>query len=442
MRRKISQVPNRQANRTKYQAAQLSRDTRNTIANIYVSAKANGVTPKKMRKILFDAGYELSESTIRTWEGRVQKGMIAVDVQHTGTRPPALATQQRDLLVGYVLDKNSNNQQVDGKAATKWIHSTFGITIGASTTWRYLRDAGFTSQLAKTKGKGYTKTDEELATELWNWLKQRRAAKQTKGLMASFDFTFTSHRKDRLHTFAPQGGGQPKLQDVTSRFTNCILTCEWSDGVDRTPALLFTYNQEFRFDRKGTPRRREQVKHLERCLSKFGVSKDQVVYVGKNIGEKRTYVSESAQLVHRFVEHYGAEVFADHVIFSDNGNAFREGGGSTLCNLGIENHVFYPADVHQFLSPNDNKLHGVAKQKWRHSGVEFQDDVKASIRLLSHLGEVCESTRKSWWEKNFMLKGKADVKRALRIIRENKTSDHKYFQNCHRKFKQSMQQGS
>ena len=132
--------------------------------------------------------------------------MIAVDVQHTGTRPPALATQQRDLLVGYVLDKNSNNQQADGKAATKWIHSTFGITIGASTTWRYLRDAGFTSQLAKTKGKGYTKTDEELATELWNWLKQRRAAKQTKGLMASFDFTFTfTPQRPTSHLRATRG---------------------------------------------------------------------------------------------------------------------------------------------------------------------------------------------------------------------------------------------
>jgi hypothetical protein len=55
---------------------------------------------------------------------------------------------------------------------------------------------------------------------------------------------------------------------------------------------------------------------------------------------------------------------------------------SVLESLGFAKHVPYPAPVHQHLSPNDNRLHGTAKARWRNSGVDFQDDVESSLLLL------------------------------------------------------------
>ena len=93
------------------------------------------------------------------------------------------------------------------------------------------------------------------------------------------------------------------------------------------------------------------------------------MYVGTPTGEKRTYVSESAELLRRFFAKY--EVEDGCVALSDNGNSLFPKGQSILLDLGFDLHVPYPAAVHQYLSPNDNHLHGTAKTQWRCSGVDF-----------------------------------------------------------------------
>ena len=74
-------------------------------------------------------------------------------------------------------------------------------------------------------------------------------------------------------------------------------------------------------------------------------------------------------------------------MYSDNGNSFQEKKQDLLVQLGFARHASYPAAVHQYLSPNDNKLHGTAKRKWKTSGVDFSDDVASSISLLHHIDE-------------------------------------------------------
>jgi hypothetical protein len=88
------------------------------------------------------------------------------------------------------------------------------------------------------------------------------------------------------------------------------------------------------------------------------------------------------------------------VVFSDNGKSFFPGGASALEPLGFTKHVAYPAPVHPYLSPNDNRLHGTAKRSWRESGVDFKDDVQSSLLLLNHLDVDTSKHGAEWFRRN------------------------------------------
>ena len=392
---------------------------------------------KKYPPNFSDAGYDIPQSTLRTWEARLRSHLPAVDYTTIQGRPKALSEEQEKLLVGHAVHMNSRKLEFHGKTAAAFLDQHFGLHVTPRTASTYLTDAGFSSRLAMTRAKGYTKTVDELALEITDWISDRRKERTFAGLCASVDFTFTSHRTARQRTYSPRGGQAPKLRAQLSRFTNCIVTCEWSDGVNRTPAILFTYNPEFRRDRNSTARRQDQVAHLTECLENSHVDPARVVYIGRSSGETRTYVTESADLIRRFFEHYddGADV-----VFSDNGKSFKEEDTSVLVDAGFKRHVYYPADVHQFLSPNDNKLHGAAKQKWRQSGSDFKDDVHSSILLLHYLDGPDEATRKKWWRENFILGGRVSRKKAINIIVGNKSRKDAYFRQCYELYKQKILQ--
>ena len=109
-------------------------------------------------------------------------------------------------------------------------------------------------------------------------------------------------------------------------------------------------------------------------------------------------------MVHDFLEFHKETLQSQEVIFfSDNGSAFKNANGSVIEQMGYANHVFYPACVHQYLSPNDNKLHGAAKSKWHGMPISFDDDVESSIALMKSLDDVPQDAIRSWWVSNFFL---------------------------------------
>lgn len=87
---------------------------------------------------------------------------------------------------------------------------------------------------------------------------------------------------------------------------------------------------------------------------------------------------------------------------SDNGNALFPNGNSVLEAVGFCKHVPYPAVVHQYLSPNDNRLHGTAKEAWRASEIDFSDDVSASLFLLNLLDVNIKNHSKTWFTRNIL----------------------------------------
>jgi hypothetical protein len=64
--------------------------------------------------------------------------------------------------------------------------------------------------------------------------------------------------------------------------------------------------------------------------------------------------------------------------------------------------VAYPAPVHQYLSPNDNRLHGAAKARWRNSRVDFKNDVESSLMLLHDLDVDLTEYGETWFKRNIL----------------------------------------
>ena len=148
-----------------------------------------------------------------------------------------------------------------------------------------------------------------------------------------------------------------------SRFTNCIATCLWTGGVNHTPSILFTSDPDFNYNRKKTVCQKEIQNFLRMQLKRHGISRNRVVFVGDIEGYKGTYVRESPFLVQEFFKHYKLD-YKKCYILSDSGKSFKEKETDVLTRkVGFAKHIAYPPPIHQYLSVNDNRLHGVGKKK-------------------------------------------------------------------------------
>ena len=114
----------------------------------------------------------------------------------------------------------------------------------------------------------------------------------------------------------------------------------------------------------------------------------------------RQYARECPGLIRLFFGNY--EVPSGSTIYSDEGNAFFENGESVLLEAGFKKHRCYPSMVHQYASPNDNRLHGTSKQPWRTCGVNFSDDVESCLCLLNFLDRDIVKYSKYWWDRNLV----------------------------------------
>ena len=139
------------------------------------------------------------------------------------------------------------------------------------------------------------------------------------------------------------------------------------------------------------------VSHLHREFKRKTIDPSRVHYIGNGVKDSKTYVSEVENLSRclRLYFDYWTNVrdfLSDCVIFSDNGNGFFEGGtksgADVLLEIGFGRHEFFPEEVHEVLSPNDNRLHG-RKKNWKAEFQgDFSDDVAACLWLMDIFDEV------------------------------------------------------
>lgn len=153
--------------------------------------------------------------------------------------------------------------------------------------------------------------------------------------------------------------------------------------------MLFTYNPAFK-----SPAAKS-------FFTKYGIDPRRVVVIDQPRGGKRVYATESADMVSAFFKLHTVNK-SDHIL-SDGGNSFTVKKVDIFADLGYKQHAVYPAPVHQYLSPNDNRLHGVAKRRWRAAKIDYSNDVESSLHLLWELGRVQGAQIRKWFNINLQL---------------------------------------
>jgi len=268
------------------------------------------MTTTSFKDILSEAGYDIQLSTVRGRISGVRRDGVATSGKASHGRPRSLTEEQLRLLVGYVCDQNSLNEEFHILTAQSFVSTKFGVGLSRSCVYSILRPAVFSSMAAQTSTSGLKLNSDELCSIARKWLDEHREMgllETPRNKLRSIDFTFTGHRTDRRTSFSPTGGAQPKSDMTISRFTNCFITCLWPDGVNRTPSMSFTYNQQFPDDRRRTARHDAQLEHLMLSLELHGLDTDRVVNVGTAENERRTFVFESSSLVRLFFGNFGAD---------------------------------------------------------------------------------------------------------------------------------------
>lgn len=205
---------------------------------------------------------------------------------------------------------------------------------------------------------------------------------------------------------------------VKETYCNCIVTCVWrNNGGDNdntvTKCLLFTFNPLFKTEKDYktyskakkmtmTKKRLGRIEEVDKWCAEYGVDRKRLIYL-QPAKDSSHYVQETADIVVRFFDHHSGLNRKRRVIFSDRGNAFKEDSQKILDALGFDCVIEYPSAPHMYISPNDERLHGIAKAIWRRDRRSTWSDARSSIYLMKCLDDVVSTTVHKFFNRNFFI---------------------------------------
>jgi hypothetical protein len=343
-------------------------------------------------------------------------------------RPSLLSPTLGTLVVGFVLWMNGRAEKVLLRTVHDFIRQNFKIDMSKEPIRRFLKHSGFTIQkMKKRKGEIFLQPTALANTYRHFILDDLRP--RLKGLsltqVASIDFTYSSHRLGADYSWAPAGTTPTKI-DEKVKFTNCVVTCLWADGMPRTPPILFTYCTllkdivEPTRGRTSAAERRRVNDYFRALKGEFGLSDSQVVVLPDPKGGK-AYCAESPAVVRAFMQSYAWPPGC--LLLHDAGNAYMENKKNILADY-VAATLEYPPAVHHWLSANDNNHHTRAKAKWRNrfpSELPVEnEEVLDALSLLYHLNQDPPPHIKADFEQNLFLgetrQRAVEIKDILRLM--------------------------
>ena len=378
-------------------------DARRVIASVAKELRADGSTWEQVFTFLSKAAPGVSGETVRKWVGALNSGKDPFKDEKNAGRPEILLDEHVRIVVGFIISECDRGEIVKLEDAHRFLLDKLKVDVVDETLRLRLPPMGVRIKLARFKLKG-KKPLSVMVAEYKEFVHIVRQFHAQGFLLVSLDFTYTSHRTAAPTTLAPLGKPVKSISKI-SRNTNTIVTGLVSDGR-QLDSHTYTLSSEFRTDRTSTARRDELTKRLSSVLAEHKVADDRICYDGALKGERGTFRGEYSEMVTDYLDHVLEPLAGEKILFlSDNGNAFKEDDVSVIEKKGQGKHLFYPACVHQYLSPNDNNLHGVAKARWRSKITDFSDDVRATVALMAELDAVPAAMIKGWFERNFFLAG-------------------------------------
>lgn len=390
------------AKRAKYHTTEMSRETREAIARIFSLLVADGMPEKKCLEYIHRAGYPVPPQTFSQWITAVKSTGSALSASMPHGRESALDDEKKKIFAGWVLHRVDMHRPVQLKHARAMISKRFGIDLTEATAGNYLRELGFSCREVRSRPKGYDVSYPFLLSTAQTWLSSLHVDSVPRRIVC-FDATATSHRRDRELSFQPRGTPQLAHPTTIPSYTNQIFEGLWADGLNRTPALLFTHNPKFDLSRRGRSKHSSEQQHFLQVLAAHGIDQSRIIYERSD----KHYYAESADMVRVFLGRYSAEFgdFSTITSFSDDGRAYKVGEGRTVFDeAGVRKHCVFPPIVHHYLSPNDADLHPAVKSAWRSACPSFDDDVLCSVKLLALIDQYSVESR-SWFANRLLIKG-------------------------------------
>lgn len=341
--------------------------------------------------------YPWSLSTLYRHEKSIATTGYALDqVGHLG---PSflLGEEELQIVADWVRSCNDSNDPLCLDQVRNFVEDTFGVIISRPTACRTMERCGMSIKTCMTKTSGFILAVALLKEMYWGFIRDLRARKLfvvEPFLIRSLDTTYTSQPKRAQTTYSEKGGGKQRSNKKVQNYTDGIVTMVSGDGFNHTPCLCFTFNPTMAPTQKDTARGRAIRSCYIAALRQYGISENRIIYTKST----KYYVGEKPEMYEEFLTRYeGRKLPKQSLILHDGGRAFQRGSEHIFKPLGFDNHVTYPAAVHQFLSPNDNKLHG-CKATWHkefyslastcaygNDGATFKDSFSTTLRLMQLL---------------------------------------------------------
>ena len=392
----------------------LNLHTKTLYAQVFIAARNLGLPRENLVDELNRLGADLKKSTVARWVGHTLATGTAEKVGKVTGKLSALSDFQQRVLIGWVLHQNLLKEKVARRDCAKLLFEAFHLKLDHTTIGRYLQLGGIVKKKQRTKGPGYKLSviqQCELYLDFIRDIRNNLYFNFPADHIACIDFTFTSHRTVGQYGFSARGAGQPQVNTAFSPYTNCIITCLWADGRNHTPSMMFTYNPEFNWRRSATKKRLPKMEYLGELYKSYNIHYKRVVYMGGKHNTKK-YCTESIDLLKLFFDRWG--LMDGSVVFRDGGTSMTEG----LAQFGFGHDVILPSAIHQYLSVNDNDIHGYVKQQWRQSkDLDFTNDMDSSLRLMNMLDNIPEEHIRHRFDVNFMLSvnkpSQDDVRRVM-----------------------------
>jgi len=367
-------------------------------AQTYLAFKLSGLTSAQSYEKVQLLGYPNTHRQLYNQIALLEAtGNTLTRVKTAGCKP-LLKQDQIDELYAWVLAKNEKNEEIGRRHVQAFCHEAFGIKISVTSVGELLARLKLTLKRCRTKTTGFLSTKEILEKEYYDWILKMRGKMmffKDPDLLRSVDVTHTRQPAQTRVTFSPLGSGPQFSKNKTLLYTDAIVTMVSADGKNHTPCLLFTFNPRLAPVQKDTPRGRRLREELLEALMLYEITEDRIVYTKSN----KHFRGESAEIYKHFFNYY--DVPKDALILHDGGKAYKERKTSIFDSLGFPNHVAYPSRVHQWLSPNDNNLHG-CKTTWKEEYFDFGNEISAPLRLMQLID--CDTVKHSkyYFERNML----------------------------------------
>ena len=348
-----------------------------------------GVKKTKIFEIFNSYGEPVSERSLYRWRAQMKdKGLVSL-VSNSGRRA-TLDKKEIAIVIGFILQKNFDRCEVTYADVSEFIKAHFKKTLTISSVSNYCKRNGITIRLAKSK-KSSNRVSVDIVKLYQTFLRELpRHVRFGSTVFGSIDFTYKSHRNGRQTTLAPVGSPQPCVSRPLSAYTNCLMTVVYSDG-SQSPSMCFTFNKKFVRKAGRSVAARKHNEALKLLYKDYDIDGRRIFLIPQEHSNSKKFVREAGWMVPQMLNNYQIRCRDFH---TDNGAALFPKGKSAVTPLGF-NHFTSPPAIHQYVSPNDNSLHGVAKRLWRTERRDFSNDVESTLHLMHLLDSKSSKSIKS-----------------------------------------------